>query len=102
MPAITEGGAQLLTRIQHERQIELCFEDHRYFDVRRWKIAPVALNVLPKRMDIVKDPVTGKKTYTVNTMENFTFGFTDKNYLLPIPRSEIDKNPQLAQNPGYD
>lgn len=102
MPAITEGGTQLLTRIQHERQIELCFEDHRYFDIRRWKIAPVVLNVLPKRMDIVKDPVTGKKTYTVNTMENFTFGFTDKNYLLPIPRTEIDKNPQLVQNPGYD
>ncbi len=101
MPAVTETGAALLARIQHERQIELVFEDHRWFDIRRWKIAPVVLNKLPKRMDIVRNPVTGVKTYTVNTMELFKFGFTDKNYLMPIPQSEIDKNPQLKQNPGY-
>jgi hypothetical protein len=101
MPPVTDGGADLLTRIQRERQIELCFEDHRYFDVRRWKIAPAVLNVAPLRMDIVKNLTTGKKTYTVNPMGNFTFGFTDKNYLLPIPQSEIDKNPLLVQNPGY-
>lgn len=102
MPPVTESGADLLTRIQHERQIELCFEGHRYFDVRRWKTAPVELNKLPKRMDIVKDPVTGVKKYTVNTMENFKFVFTDKNYLVPIPQKEIDKNPMLTQNPGYE
>jgi hypothetical protein len=101
MPAITESGTALLTRIQHERQIELCFEGHRYFDVRRWKTAPVELNKLPKRMDIVKDLATGVKTYTVNTRENFKFVFADKNYLVPIPQKEIDKNPLLVQNPGY-
>jgi hypothetical protein len=101
MPPVTESGDALLTRLQHERQIELCFEEHRYFDVRRWKIAPVELNKLPKRMDIVKNLTTGVKTYTVNTMQQFTFVFTDKNYLVPIPQSEIDKNPLLVQNPGY-
>jgi hypothetical protein len=35
MPPVIESGAALLTRLQHERQIELCFEEHRYFDVRR-------------------------------------------------------------------
>lgn len=68
MPAVTETGGALLARIQHEHQIELVFEDHRWFDIRRWKIAPVVLNKLPKRIDIVKKPVTGAKTYTVNTM----------------------------------
>jgi hypothetical protein len=101
MPPVTESGAALLTRLQRERQIELCFEEHRYFDVRRWKTAPVALNMLPKRMDIVKDPVTGTKTYTVNVMPQFIFVFADKNYLVPIPQSEIDKDPALVQNPGY-
>ncbi|MEO5996378.1 MAG: RagB/SusD family nutrient uptake outer membrane protein [Chitinophagaceae bacterium] len=101
MPPITESGAALLERVQHERQIELVFEDHRWFDVRRWKIAPVVLNKLPKRMDIVRNPVTGAKSYTVNTIELFKFTFTDKNYLVPIPQSEIDKNPLLKQNPGY-
>ena len=101
MPPITETGTALLTRLQHERQIELCFEEHRWFDVRRWKIAPVVLNTLPKRMDIVKNLTTGVKTYTINTMQQFTFVFTDKNYLMPIPQTEIDKNPLLKQNPGY-
>lgn len=101
MPDVADTGTALLTRLQHERQIELVFEEHRYFDVRRWKIAPVVLNKEPKRMDIYKDPVTGEKTYTVNTMEQFTFVFHDKNYLVPIPQSEIDKNALLEQNPGY-
>ncbi len=101
MPDVTETGEALLTRLQHERQIELVFEEHRYFDVRRWKIAPIVLNTIPKRMDIVKDLATGKKTYTVNTIANFTFVFTDKNYLAPIPLSEIEKDASLAQNLGY-
>jgi hypothetical protein len=100
MPLVTESGAALLTRLQHERQIELCFEEHRWFDVRRWKTAPVELNKLPLRMDIVKDP-SGIKTYTVNPMGEFIFSFTNKDYLAPIPQSEIDKNPLLVQNPGY-
>lgn len=101
MPPVTESGDALLTRLQHERQIELYCEEHRWFDVRRWKIAPVVLNKLPKRMDIVKDLNTGTKTYAINTIESFTFVFTDKNYLVPIPQAEIDKNPLLIQNPGY-
>jgi hypothetical protein len=91
----------LLTRLQHERQIELVFEEHRYFDVRRWKIAPEELNKTPTRMDIVKDPVTGNKTYTVNPIGNFNFVFTEKNYFAPIPLIEIEKNASLEQNPGY-
>ena len=101
MPAVTETGTALLTRLQHERQIELVFEEHRYFDVRRWEIAPQELNKLPKRIDIVKNLNTGVKTFTVATMTNFTFVFTDKNYLAPIPLSEIEKNERLTQNPGY-
>lgn len=101
MPPVTESGSSLLTRLQHEREIELVFEEHRWFDVRRWKIAPVVLNKLPKRMDVVKNLSTGGKTYTVNTMAEFKFVFTDKDYLLPIPQVEIDKNALLVQNPGY-
>lgn len=101
MPDVTDTGAALLERLQHERQIELVFEEHRYFDVRRWKIAMVELNKAPLRMDILKNLVTGEKTYTVNTMDQFTFVFHERNYLVPIPQSEIDKNALLDQNPGY-
>jgi starch-binding outer membrane protein, SusD/RagB family len=102
MPSVTESGAALLSRLQHEREIELCFEEHRWFDVRRWKTAPQVLNGLPLRMDIIKDLSTGIKTYTVNQIGDNTMIFKDKDYLLPIPQSEMDKNNLLVQNPGYN
>ena len=102
MPDVTESGAALLKRLQHERRIELAFEGHRWFDVRRWKIAPVVLNINAQAMAVTKDPVTGVRTYTVKDMLP-TRAFFDKNYLLPIPQSEIDKNknPLFTQNTGY-
>ena len=51
-------------------------------------------------MDVVKNLATGGKTYTINTMDQFTFVFHERNYLVPIPQSEIDKNALLEQNPG--
>jgi hypothetical protein len=99
MPLVTEGGQALLTRLQNERRIELAFEDHRWFDVRRWKIAPVVLNVPGKRMAVTKDLATGKKTYTVVAYQSRQF--FDKNYLVPIPQYEIAKNSKLTQNTGY-
>jgi hypothetical protein len=98
MPPVTETGAALVARLQNERRIELAFEDHRWFDVRRWKIAPIVLNIPGKRMAITKD-ASGKKTYTVVNFQ--PRAFTDKNYLVPIPQYEISKNPKLVQNPGY-
>ena len=39
LPDVTESGEALLKKIQQERKVELAFEEHRFFDVRRWKIA---------------------------------------------------------------
>ncbi len=99
MPDVTESGAPLLARLQNERKIELSFEEHRWFDIRRWKIAPVVMNTPATRMDVRKDLATGIRTFTVQTM--YQRGFTDKNYLIPIPQAEIEKNASLVQNPGY-
>ena len=43
MPAITETGAALIARYQNERNVEMFMEDQRFYDVRRWMIAPAAL-----------------------------------------------------------
>lgn len=100
MPPVTESGTALLARIQQERRIELSFEEHRWFDVRRWKIAPQVLNVPARRMGIVKNITTGLKTYSVIDFQQRAF--FDRNYLVPIPSYEIQKNPKLVQNPGYN
>ncbi len=99
MPPITEGGSQLMERMRHERRIELAFEELRYFDVRRWMIAPEVMNKPAARINIKKDPATGKKTYTVEDFNERHFN--DRNYWLPIPQTEIEKDEKLDQNPGY-
>lgn len=101
MPDVTEGGAALLTRIQNERRIELAFEGHRYHDVRRWKIAPVVLNQNAKKILVQRDPVTTVKTFSVVDFLPAR-AFSDKNYLLPIPQSEMERNKNFVQNPGYN
>ncbi len=103
MPAITSSGEQLLKDIKHERRIELAFEEHRYFDVRRWKEGPENLGRTVHAVYISRYP-DGHKTYRVDKLRSDIGGdriFDEKIYWCPIPKSEIDKNPKLTQNPGY-
>ena len=100
MPDVTESGAALFDRIVNERRIELAFEGHRFFDVRRWMIAPEVLNINAQEMRIERDPGTGVKTYIVRDFLPARV-FFDRNYLLPIPQSEIERSPSFQQNPGY-
>jgi len=102
MPNITTGLSQSDMRlaIQNERQIELSFEDHRFYDVRRWKIANVTENVPAYGIKPTKN-ADGTITYT----KFIALGnrkFDDKNYWMPIPKSEIlASGGKLQQNPGY-
>lgn len=89
-------------RYQKERMVELAFEGHRFWDVRRWKEADKFFKDI-KGMEITKqvDPETEKVSYTyeVKTINNRMWD--DKMYLFPIPQSERSKNPNLEQNPGW-
>ena len=90
--------------IHNERRIELAFEEHRFFDIRRWKIAgdgPAVMNQ-PRRGVIITTSF-GANTYTPTTVlpNIFPGTFTSKRYLYPIPYDEVAKNPQMKQNPGW-
>jgi len=99
MPDVTETGNALFERIVNERRIELVFEEHRFFDVRRWKIAEEVLTKPRLRMVINKDPATGDRTFTEEEFQ--PAGFNEWNYLAPIPQEVIDQNSEIQQNPGY-
>jgi hypothetical protein len=86
-------------RIQNERRIELCFEGHRFFDVRRWKKGEEFFNKPVSGMKITKNASTGAFTYEPFVVENRVF--TAKNYLYPISQSNLNRAPALRQNPGY-
>ena len=101
MPAIPDhvSGEELRKRIYNERRIELAFEEHRFWDVRRWKIASEVENQPIFGMDVIKNPVTGEKTY--NRVQLLQRIFEERMYLLPIDQNEVLRNPGIEQNPGY-
>lgn len=98
MPDITETGDALMDRYRNERRIELAFEQHRYFDVRRWMIAPDALDRAANGI-IIEDPLSGPVTYTVSKVQDREWN--DKMYFLPILLDEMNRNKNLTQNPLY-
>jgi hypothetical protein len=84
-------------RIRNEDRIEFAFEDHRFWDVRRWMIAPTTLGGPFRGVNITKDPVSGAFTYTPFILENRVF--QPKMYLYPIPQTDLNIAGQLVQNP---
>ncbi|RXK62247.1 RagB/SusD family nutrient uptake outer membrane protein [Lacibacter luteus] len=85
--------------VRNERRIELAFEDHRWHDIRRWKIAMVTNNQYNKVMKITKN---SNATYTYERRESIRrHNFRPEMYLMPIPSAEINKMPAMLQNPGW-
>jgi starch-binding outer membrane protein, SusD/RagB family len=102
MPETNESGDALVKRLQNERRIELAFEEARYFDVRRWMIAPEELSVPGMGIDIYAElNDDGTHTYSYEPVQIQDRGWKDRMYFLPIPEYEIDKNELLVQNPHY-
>lgn len=99
MPALPIGLSkeQMRQRIQNERRVELSFEGHRFYDVRRWKQGDL-LNKPVTGINIVKTSA-GTFTYTRFQVEQRVF--TDKNYLFPFSQNDINRQPALIQNTGY-
>jgi len=93
------GQSEMRDKIRNERRIELAFEEHRFFDIRRWGIAQNLLDGKPVYgMTITKNP-DGSFSYA--KMEVETRSFPERLYVLPIPQSEVDKAPTLKQINGW-
>ncbi|HZF64608.1 MAG TPA: RagB/SusD family nutrient uptake outer membrane protein, partial [Chitinophagaceae bacterium] len=104
MPDITESGQALIDRYRNERRIELAFEDHRYFDVRRWMIAPQAYQdakgvSIRYKVDASGNNIISGPTYTVINAQSRAWD--PRFYLFPINRDEMNRNKNLKQNPLY-
>jgi len=100
MPPIRAGlnKEQMREKIRHERRIEFSFEEHRFWDVRRWRLDFTPLNVIQ-----IQEPVWSSETeveYVIRTIE--TRGFSPRTYRMPIPELQLYNNPNLVQNPGWE
>ena len=105
--------SQLRERIRNERRIELCFEDHRFFDERRWKLfegksatSEKSLPYYQQVYNLYGVAVTpGQSTmfnYGPAEMHQSRAFNSPKNYYFPIPDAEIKRLPNLGQNPGWE
>lgn len=90
--------------IKRERMIEFAHEGRRYHDLRRWGIAYEEENKPVQGMDVTQKSENREAFYTVtNIMHKYALrNFDNKMYFYPIPRSVLDKNQKLCQNPGWD
>ncbi len=99
MPAYTS-----ITRdqIRHERQVELMFEGHRFWDLRRWRTADVELSKVMHKVVLNFDWTTKHYQVFIQNVDPVTRAFAPKQYYLPITVNRIANSPKLApENPGY-
>ena len=91
--------------IRHERKVELAFEAHRYWDVRRWRIAVDKLSQPGSSLRYILDYNTGK--YQLIIYPDYDGPttpprFFEHNYYFPITLGRTGQNPNLIENPGYN
>ncbi|WP_207423209.1 RagB/SusD family nutrient uptake outer membrane protein [Desertivirga brevis] len=101
MPALTAGMTkdQMREAIRRERRVELAFEEHRFYDVRRWKIAEQTENAPAEGITITK---TGNTLSYQKKVALEGRKFMEQHYWLPIPRAEIQASGnKLPQNSKY-
>jgi len=88
---------QMREIIHNERRIEMAFEEQRYWDIRRWRIAE----------DVFANPLYGLTITNNGGNLNFSritvaqYSFDMKRYFYPIPYTEVLKNKNMVQNPGW-
>lgn len=95
-------GQKLRKVLHQERSIEFLFEGRRFHDLRRWKEAPEVMNKQPRSWN--RDGKTAEEFYQVieaNQGGRVRIFESPKSYWMAVPMGEINKNPNLVQNPGY-
>lgn len=102
------AGIALLTsinrdKIRHERKVELAFENHRFWDLRRWRTAHTDLSRNFSGLRYILDFETKKfKVEVINAHGTSLPNFKQNKYYFPIGRSRIANNPNLVENLGYN
>lgn len=105
---LAAAGLDLRTEIRRERRVELALEGQRYYDIMRWKQGDLlAEDVKGIKKSLVESfnqqyvatiPTDANGYFVVNTGRKFV---APKNYLWPIPITQVQRNPVLGQNPGW-
>jgi hypothetical protein len=112
MPDVTTSNqAELLEQIRQEREVELAFEGHRYFDVRRWEMGEVAYqdaHAIEITGELTGSPSSDMSLGELINQDMYDYSYkviniqerewNDCNYFLPFPNDEVNRNPNLGEN----
>lgn len=95
--------AQLRTLLRRERRVELAMEGLRWYDIQRWKIGNEVMNGPVYGLRFSNIDAAGNVTYTSKDHAKIEDRVFDpaKNYLWPVPQSQMDLGKNLTQNPNY-
>jgi hypothetical protein len=93
---VPANQVEMRKKIWAERRVELAYEGHRFFDIRRWKIAPQVMGTM-HGMDISKTGDAFYKVVPTLTAHLFLPAY----YWWPISQYELDRDKALIQNPGW-
>lgn len=98
MPAIASvvNYDSFETRLRNERRVELAFEGHRFWDIRRWKIGPQTTRLYG--LEITN--ANGSISYTRKLVQERIWD--DKMYYYPLSEAELYNNRNLIQNEGWN
>ncbi|MEJ7828669.1 MAG: RagB/SusD family nutrient uptake outer membrane protein [Segetibacter sp.] len=103
---LAANGLDLRTEVRRERRVEMALEGQRYFDILRWKqgnllaqdIKGMKKSLAFRPSDVANLPADAQGYIIVNSGRTFT---DPKNYLWPISLTQLQRNPNLGQNPGW-
>lgn len=102
LPYQDKGGAELMTAIRNERKVELAYEGHLYWDMRRWRLAHIKYNGAGSRVHGLKIIKEGAiLTYSYVDCDKQDRHFPEKMYRIPLPESELMNNTAVQQYPEW-
>lgn len=91
-----------IDKVRHERNVELAWENHRWWDFRRWRISNLILtNWWPEKLRVYYDIQQNAYRFERSNCGKFPKTFDPKVFYERIDPAELTKNPNLIQNSGY-
>ena len=84
---VADSKEEMREKIRHERRVELAFEDHRFWDVRRWMTAPDDLNAPLKGVKVTR---LSYNSFEYQSVEVESRSFKRSMYFYPIPQNELN------------
>lgn len=102
LPKLTVSGEKILNAIRQERKVELAYEGHYYWDMRRWKLAHTAFTGIRAHGLKIEKNANGSLTYKYIEVDDQDRNFPEKLYSCPIPQSELENNKSITQFPEWN